>query len=266
MSFRLARTSPPEFLGTVAAWTAGLVALAVVRHGFAGLLEGDWWRWLQALYFLPGWIGLLLPFAAFAGGVAGHSSLSVRDLVWRAASLVAISYLMLAFLAGIASYSEQARWGTDVEAVFPFGPRTPRGLLAHMEAIEADPPDAFSFRASQPLALPPNWLTYLLQSSAAAAAFAMLSALIGFWGAMVTTGLSPPNRRNARWALGLGSGILFFAAVVAGSEWVRSSPENSGLLGAWLPLLVPLTELALLIWVSRARPAPSSDPRIPWGR
>jgi len=49
------------------------------------------------VYQFPGWIGLFLPFAALAGGMATHALLSPKRVLARAAAVVAISYLLLAW-------------------------------------------------------------------------------------------------------------------------------------------------------------------------
>ena len=111
----------------------------------------------------------------------------------------------------------------------------------------------YSFRIGRPLTHPPNWLTYLLHSVVVITCFTILAALLGHRGGTLTTGLSPPNRRNARWALGLASSIAFFLAEAAGGDWVRANPSNSGVVGAWVPLVVPLAVLGLLEVLLRIR-------------
>jgi hypothetical protein len=41
--------------------------------------------------------------------------------------------------------------------------------------------------------------------------------------------------------------------VSAGAAWVRSDPDVSGVAGAWLPVLIPLVELAVLGLTARRR-------------
>ena len=72
-------------------------------------------------------------------------------------------------------------------------------------AVEADPPERYTFRIDRPLEQPPNWLTYLLHSVLAIAFYSVFAALLGHLSGKLTTGLSPPNRRNARWAPASGS-------------------------------------------------------------
>ena len=140
-----------------------------------------------------------------------------------------------------------------MEALYPFGPPTPGGLLAHRSAIEADPPETYNFRVDSPLSRPPNWLTYLFHSVIALAFYSVFAVLLGHRSGKLTTGLSPPDRRNARWALGLVGAIAFFVAEAAGGEWVRADPSNSGVLGAWFPMVVPVVELGVLVVLARVR-------------
>jgi hypothetical protein len=189
---------------------------------------------------------MFLPFTAFAGGLAAHAVLTVPSVLKRGLVVAAISYSLLGFASPIALYLDGRRTGVEVDVVYPFGPNTPQGLVANRSAVRNDPPEQYSFRVEDPLSTPPNWLTYLLHSAIAVSVFSVLSALLGQLAAKLTTGLSPPNRRNARWALGLASGIPFFVAETAGGEWVRADLSNSGLVGAWLPLVVPLLGLGVL--------------------
>lgn len=143
------------------------------------------------------------------------------------------------------------------------GAPTPSQLRARRGIVIATPPETYSFRRDRPFESPPNWLTYRIHSPVVIALFAILGALLGQLVAFLTSGLSPPARRNARWALGLFSALAFFIAEVAGGAWVRLDPGNSGLAGAWLPMLMPLAELALLAFLVRRRALHGlPDPRV----
>ncbi|MBT8396750.1 MAG: hypothetical protein KJN92_07280 [Gemmatimonadetes bacterium] len=242
-----------RFFPRVAVWTGLLVWLALAYLLFTGILNGRSWDGWEIAYLLPGWVGLFLPFAAFAGGVAAYSITSPPALVCRALLLVLISYGLLAYLSPLADHRARASEGADLVAEFPLGPLTPSTLVQVRDLSEADPPDRYSFRVGQPFERPPNWLTYLLHGPVVVALFALLAALLGQRAGFLTSGLSPPTRWNARWALGLATGIAFFLAGAAGGGWVRANPSRSGVLGAWLPLLLPLGELALLISLTRLR-------------
>lgn len=250
------RTETPRFFLPVTIWMAGLVALASVYQVVAGPSYGEAWSLWDAAYRLTAGAGLFLPYAAFAGGVAVYASLPPRSAALRAVLLAAISYGLLAYVSPIAEYRERASREEDVVTAFPFGPETPGGLIALRSAVETDPPATYSFRTDRPLERPPNWLTYLIHSLFVVAVFAILAALLGQQVGFLTSGLSPPARRNARWALGLATALAFFVAEAAGSEWTRLDPANSGVVGAWLPLIVPLAELALLTALVRLRRRP----------
>ena len=247
------RSSRLGFFGWTAAWLAVLLLPTLLAQLSSGLFEGGIWRPGQIVAQFPGWIGLFLPFAAFAGGVAGYAFLSTPSVLKRGALIAVVSYLLLAFGSPVAVYVEERSQGVDLEELYPFGPPTPDGLLAHRSAIEADPPEAYSFRIDSPLSRPPNWLTYLFHSVIALALYSILAVLLGRWSGKLTTGLSPPDRRNARWALGLAGAIAFFVAEAAGGEWVRADPSNSGVLGAWLPMLLPVVELGVLVVLTHLR-------------
>jgi hypothetical protein len=148
----------------------------------------------------------------------------------------------------------------------PLGPRTPGTLLRIRAAVEADPPPSFGFRTDRPLELPPNWLTYLIHSVVALSLFSVLAAFLGYMAGFLTTGLSPPARRKARWALGLATGAAFFFALMAAGSWVRQSHENSGIAASYLPLLIPALALILLYYLARTRTRGEhglSDPDVP---
>jgi hypothetical protein len=175
--------------------------------------------------------------------------------VARTLILVAVSYWLLAYGAPLAEYQARASAGADVVARYPAGLGTPAGLRAWREAVEANPPERYSLSVERPLERPPNYITYLLHGSAAVAAFALLAALLGYRTGRLTNGLPPPPRSNARWAIGLATTVAFYLALRIGDGWVQGDPTRSGILGAWLPLAVPLAVLILVGALARARPA-----------
>jgi hypothetical protein len=164
-----------------------------------------------------------------------------------------LTYTVTAILDPVVGYATLERRGLAVAAVADLGPSTPAGLLRRRALIVADPPATYSFDIDRPLDRPPNWLTYELHLPAALALVAVLHTLLGLLAAGLSTGLSPPARRHVRWTLGLAGGIAFFITVSAGAAWVRSDPDVSGVAGAWLPVLIPLVELAVLGLTARRR-------------
>ena len=250
------------FFRWTTACAVGLLIPTILGYLGSGLFEEGPWNPGRVWVPLPAWIGTFLPFAAFAGGVAVHGVLSAGGVLKRGLVIAILSYGLLAYASPVAQYLDRRNVGGGVSAVYPFGPNTPHGRIANRSAVEASPPEEYSFRVEDPLSTPPNWLTYLLHSTVVFAVFSVLSALLGQLAARLTTGLSPPKRRNARWALGLASGSAFFAAEAAGGEWARADPSNSGLFGAWLPLVVPFLGLGVLLLLVRWRRP--DDPGL-WG-
>ena len=241
------------FWGAVGVWTGSLVGLASINHGVSGALGSGVSRSVEILYLLPAWAGLFLPFCAFAGGLVLSRTDGLASIVKNGAVVVLVIYALLAFGAPIGVYEIGRRQGAQLAAAYPYGPRTPVALVKIRSRVEASPPDRFRLRIDDPFSAPPNWLTYLLHSPAVFALYSLLSILLGCTVARMTTGLSPPRRGHVRWAAGLGLGIVFFLAEAGGGEWVRSDPSRSGLLGAWLPLLVPGALLFFLHLFHRAR-------------
>ena len=254
----------PSYWRPLLLWTSGLLLLAVANQVLSLVVDGQGVSAVKVLLQVSGWAGLLLPFCAYAGGVGWYPA-HPGGLVKRGLAVTALSYLLLAYGAPIARFHDMRRSGTDVSASFPSGPRTPGGLLVLRSRVQAEPPTVFSFRIDQPLEAPPNWLTYLLHSPAALAVYSLFSILLGYRTAGLTTGLSPPNRRNARWAVGLALSVVFFVVEAGGGEWVRADPSRPGILGAWLPMVLPLGFLGVFEVVFRrvAARSPSSgfDPK-----
>jgi hypothetical protein len=157
--------------------------------------------------------------------------------------------LLVGEISPVFEYRANNELGLAVEERFPTGPATLQGLLELRERITSDPPNQFSFFIDRPLLLPPNWVTHLIHSRITLALFAVFAVILGSLTASLTTGLSPPARRNVRWAIGLVSGVLFFFSLAMGGDWVRADPRNSGVFGAWVPLLIPALELGLLYYL-----------------
>ncbi len=226
-------------------WTLVLLAVPglvqVIAHppgGNGGALE-----WI---FLIASWVGLCLPFAAFAGGVAGQGHLNATRLAVSAGLVSVLSLFLLGYASPHLNKLADAEKGLDVSLLYPMGPVTMGGLSDLRARVEADPPQEFSYRFDRPLDSPPSWITYQIHTPLVLSLFAILAAFLGALTASLTTGLSPPARKNARWAIGLLSSVLFIWAEAMGGEWVRASPLNSGVIGAWAPMLVPGIELWLL--------------------
>jgi hypothetical protein len=245
------------FFGSCALWIAGFLVFAITIHATGSLARGAGRDVGQLLYLVPGWIGVLIPFVVFAGGVSS-STASTVSIVRRAVLVAAASYFLLAYAGPVLKYRVGASSGVDVSAVYPFGPETPGGLLAHRSAVREGQPEEFSFEVGRPMDFPPNWITYLIHSPVALALFTLFSTLLGHRIGRLTTGLSPPVRRDTRWALGVVSGVAFFLGMMGGEGWVQADPAHSAILGAWLPLLIPGAALAITELLIRRREAPGA--------
>jgi len=235
-------------------WTAALLAVPTSAQLFGSSpFGGDWTGW-EGLSLLTAWAGLFLPFAAFSGGLVTSGELSVSRLAFSASAISLLSFLLLGYLLPTLQYRVEADLGLDVEERYPTGANTIRGLGEWRGLVQQTPQEEFSLSVERPLQTPPNWITYLIHSSIVQSLYAVLAALLGALVGVFTTGLSPPTRRHANWAAGLFSGILFFVVQTLGGDWVRADPLNSGVLGAWGPMLLPLLELGVLyLLLARAR-------------
>ena len=244
---------PYRFFRATALWACGLVAIVFGTWLLAALPPGGDWSVWRGVHLLAMWFGLFLPFAAFAGGLAVSRTIPNRAVALRAGLIATISFGLLAYGKPIADFHDGENRGVDVSRQFPLGSQTPGTILSLRATIQAAPPSTHSYSVDRPLEWPPNWLTYLLHGLFALPVYSLFAAFLGREVRFLTTGLSPPARINARWALGLLTGVAFFAALAVGGEWVRMNPSHSGIVGAWGPMLVPLLELGLLAWLGRLR-------------
>ncbi|MBT8398438.1 MAG: LptF/LptG family permease [Gemmatimonadetes bacterium] len=243
-----------DLLAKTLLWTAILMAVPVVAQLLSGPPPGESWSFWTALEAVTIPAGLFLPFAAFGGGLAAAGRVGLGGKVATGLVIASLALVLGGVVSPHLEYRNREEVGLDLERRYPTGPRTLIGLLEVRERIKADPPEEFTFSIEQPLRHPPNWLTVLFHSRIARALFAIFSVFLGSLTASLTTGLSPPARKNARWAVGLVFGVLFFLAQAAGGDWVRADPRNSGILGAWVPMLVPVLGLAgLYLLLVRAR-------------
>jgi hypothetical protein len=237
-----------------------LVGTAVLFQLWIGRPEEDpvsAWRFLATLCASA---GLLLPFIAFCGGstayTRGQSRRKQARVVLPGACAIAIgSYSMLGVAFPLIDYQVARERYEDVETRRPFGPETTAGLARHRTFIIANPTGEVSFSLDRPLAQPPNWLAHRMQVPFMIAAFAVLNTLIGLHAGDVTSGLSPPSRRHARWALGLVTAVGFWAATLIGGDWVRGDPARPSWIGSGMPLVLAVFVLFVLRDIANRRSA-----------
>lgn len=240
-----------ETLRPALLWTGLLVCMVVVFHTLAVAQPQPWsaWHWLS---YVSGVAGLILPFAAFAGGIALVRKRRHRiRRVCVAGLLAAITaYALSEFVSPLADYAAFAPNGEVVETR-PFGPRTPLGTLRQLSFVEANPPREYTL--GDPARTPPNRVRLLLHLPLAMGAFALLNTLLGLLTADLTRALPPPARRNTRFAIGLAGGLAYFAAFYFACHPDRDWLNVSGVLAAWLPLVVPLVQAVVFTGVIRHR-------------
>lgn len=205
--------------------------------------------------------GFVLPFLAFAGAVALRNKCGFSRQVVRAALVLGIatsaaSYVLAAWVAPTIHDRALALSGPESADVRRFGPRTPAGVLRNLRFVEANPPGQYSLRVAEPERFPPNVLRWQLHLPATVALFAIVNALLGVLAADLTVDLRRGNRRNARLAIGLMTGIAFIGIerlTEPTGLFLLSGELRSGVLAAWVPLLLPTAGCFLLLYLVRGR-------------
>lgn len=244
--FESPRAALAQALKATVLLAVGLVAATVVFHTFA-VAQPQPWSGLMWLAWVADKLGLFLPFAAFAGGVAiGARCLapaSTRVAVLAGLVIGLASYVSAEIVSPLADYAALAE-EPDVADMRPFGPRTPAGTLRQLRFVEANPPE--HYRMGDVARTPPNGIRLLLHLPPALVAFSVLNSVLGLLASRLTCSLRAPNRRNGRLAIGLAGGLAFFGAAVVASHPGRDWVVVSGVAAAWLPLAVPLLEAVVI--------------------
>ena len=205
--------------------------------------------------------GFVLPFLVFAGAVALRNRCGFSGRVVRATAVLgiatsAVSYVLAAWVAPTIHDRELALYGPETTDVRRFGPRTPVGILRNLRFVEANPPGEYGLGVAEPERFPPNVLRWELHLSATVGLFAIVNALLGVLAADLTVDLRRGNRRNARLAIGLMSGIAFLGIVLLTEPtglFLLSGELRSGIVAAWIPLLLPMAGCLLLVYLVRSR-------------
>jgi len=227
-------------------WTLGLVAAIVVFVTVAVDQPQPWSGWMWFAY-VAGQLGFVLPFAAFAGGVAiwGRNTAVGSTAIAVLAGLVIglASYASSEVVNPLAEYAALADQ-PDVADMRPFGPSTPAGKLRQLRFVDANPPG--QYRVGHETRTPPNRVRLLLHVPAAFVVFSILNCLLGLYASRLTATLRDASRRNGCLAIGLAGGLGFFVAAYAASHPNRDWVAVSGVAAAWIPLAVPLLEAMVL--------------------
>lgn len=237
----------------VAAGSLLVLQLTGWREGTGSVL---WWLWATVDR-----IALVLPFAMFASGIALRRAFRKSRRLVRTAFRVGIAASALSYvLAGWIEPAVQHRYlvgtGPEAAARTQFGPQTPVGLLRNLRFIDENPPEEYSLSVDAPDRHPPNVLWWVLHRPAALAVFGLLNVFLGLLTAQLTADLRRRSRRNARVGTGVFGGMLFFACVGIASPiepFLRDGTLRSGVVSAWAPLALPLTEALLLCYLIRRR-------------
>jgi len=215
---------------------------------------------------------LALPFLIFAGGVAlfrvlGHSRRLVGAAVAVGISAGAVSYALGAWAAPEVHIRLLAALDPESAGLRRFEPRTPTGILENLRFVEANPPEEYTLSVGAPHRFPPNVLRWELHGPPAMAVFAVVNVLLGVLVARLTLGLSRRAQRNARLAIGVFGGIAFFACLAAASPvapYLRDGTMRSGVLAAWGPLVLPLVQAFVLVYLVRRRERRRHQTRAAW--
>ena len=216
-------------------------------------------RWASAVV---GNIGLFLPFLLFAGGsalvrVVGFSRRVARVAIAIGIVAAALAYLCSAVFRPTLVHRSMAQQVANVEEVQPFGPYTPAGLVRNLRFVEQNPPREFSLGTEQLRRRPPNVLVWELHRPIAMAVFGIINLFLGMLAAEATIGMRRPRQWNTRLAIGVVGAIAFYSLMEMGSPiqaFLRGDPMGSGILSAWGPLALPVTEallLGYLVWRRR---------------
>lgn len=243
-------------------WLAFLVVLRPAAtpewppHAWSGSLT----QWTSVAV---GDIGLCLPFLLFAAGstlarVVGFSRRLVRIAVGIGIVSAVLAYLCSAVLGPTLVHRTMTEQVEYLEDVQPFGPYTPTGLVRNLRFVEENPPLEFSLSTDQLQHRPPNVLVWELHRPIAMAVFGIINLFLGMLAAEVTIGMRRPRQWNTRLAIGVVGAIAFYSLMEMGSpiqSFLRGDPMAPGVLAAWGPLSLPVTQailLGYLVWRRRS--------------
>ena len=252
---------------SVAASAGSMLPWCVLFLGFRALLlmqwpsdehlaAPSWWVWSVAND-----LGFILPFLLFAAGVklAGVMGYSRRLLPTALAFGLVIGAFSYYLAAWGAPELESRYWdtlGPEAAELQTSGPPTPPNILRNLRSVEASPPEEYSLRVGERSRTPPNVLRWHLHLPVAMTVFGLINILAGVLAAQLTENFRRGARRNVVLALGVLGGLAFFGAVVMAGPiepFLRDGTMRSGVLGAWIPLAIPLLLSTALFGIVRQR-------------
>ena len=257
-------TQPNGRIGRILRPTLLWWALLVAGRMLWGL-TGSWASGLDSVLswvtYISANLGFVLPFLLFATGVglAGEFALSralIRVAMSLGIALSILSYVLVDWVAPVASYRDRISSGSATYESTQFGPYTPARVLRTLRHVEASPPEEYSMSVEAPERHPPNVLRWRLHQPVAMGVFGLVNVFLGVLTARSTANMRRRSRRNARVAIGVLGGIAFFACVMLASPiepFLRDGTLRPGVPSAWAPLALPLTEALLLGYLIRRR-------------
>lgn len=257
-------TQPNGRIGRILRPTLLWWALLVAGRMLWGL-SGSWDSGLDSVLswvtYTSGNLGFVLPYLLFATGVglAREFALSrplIRVAMSLGIALGILSYVLVDWVAPVASYRDRISSGSATYGSVQFGPYTPARVLRTLRHVEANPPEEYSMSVEAPERHPPNVLRWRLHQPAAMGVFGLVNIFLGVLTARLTANMRRRSRRNARVAIGVLGGIAFFVCVMLASPiepFLRDGTLRPGVPSAWAPLALPLTEALLLGYLIRRR-------------
>ena len=246
--------------GSMLPWCAlllGVKAVLLFQWPSDGHLAApSWWVWSVAND-----LGFILPFLLFAAGVKlsrvmGYSRRLLPTALAFGLAVGAVSYSLAAWGAPELESRYWDTLGPEAAELRTGGAATPPNILRNLRAVEANPPEEYSLRVGERSRTPPDVLRWHLHLPVAMAVFGLINILAGVLAAQLTENFRRGARRNVVLALGVLGGLTVFGAVVMAGPiepFLRDGTMRSGVLGAWIPLAIPLLLSTALFGIVRQR-------------
>lgn len=263
------RTVAPERPGVISVAVAGLGSMLPWCGLFLGVQGVLLLPWPSDAYLAPFWwvwwaadeAGFILPFVLFAGGlkvaqVLGYSRRLLPTAIAFGLTVGGVSYYLTAWGAPELESRYWDTLGEEIVAQRTFGAATPPNILENLRMVEDNPPAEYSLGVSNPSQAPPNVLRWRLHLPIAMAVFGLINTMMGVLAAQLTENFGRGPRRNVLLALGVLGGVAYFGAVmIAGpvEPFLRDGTMRSGVVAAWIPLVVPFLLASVLFGIARKR-------------